>query len=121
MAEFKAIVNSLVSDVVMPLIGIFIYTSSFADIAIHVGNANIPIGKFISAITNFLIIAFVIFCMVKMIHKAHEKLKKKEDGAATEPSKGPTTEEELHQEDSSQNEQVGTLDSSNRAMYLVSF
>lgn len=118
-AVFKAIVDSLVSDVVMPFIGIFIYTSSFADIAIHVGNANIPIGKFISAITNFLIIAFVIFCMVKMINKAHEKLKKKEeDDAATEPSKGPTTEEELHQEDSSQNEQlkdeqVNTLDSSN--------
>lgn len=95
-AAFKAIVDSLVGDVVMPFIGIFVDTASFADIVFHVGNANIMIGKFISAIINFLIIAFVIFCMVKMINTAHEKLaKKEEEEKEEEPAKGPSSEELL--------------------------
>lgn len=95
-AAFKAIVDSLVGDVVMPFIGIFVDTASFADIVFHVGNANIMIGKFISAIINFLIIAFVIFCMVKMINAAHEKLaKKEEEEKEEEPAKGPSSEELL--------------------------
>lgn len=93
-AAFKAIVDSLVSDVVMPFIGIFVDTASFTDIVISIGNANIMIGKFIAAIINFLIIAFVIFCMVKMINKAHEKIKKPKEEAVKEDPK-PTSEDLL--------------------------
>lgn len=93
-SAFKAIVDSLVSDVVMPFIGIFVDTSSFTDIIISIGNANIMIGKFIAAVINFLIIAFVIFCMVKMINKAHEKIQKPKEEKVEEDPK-PTTEDLL--------------------------
>ncbi len=102
-AAFKAIVDSLVNDVVMPFVGIFVDTSSFADVALHVGGADILIGNFLAAIVNFLIVALVIFCMVKAINKAHEKLeaaKKKEEAeeeAAEEETPAPTTEELLAQ------------------------
>ncbi len=102
-AAFKAIVDSLVNDVVMPFVGIFVDTSSFADVALHVGGADILIGNFLAAIVNFLIVALVIFCMVKAINKAHEKLeaaKKKEEAeeeAAEEETPAPTTEELLTQ------------------------
>ena len=95
-AAFKAIVDSLVADVVMPFVGIFVDTTSFADIVWTIGSANIMIGKFISAIINFLIIAFVIFCMVKMINKAHDKVnKKEEEEPKVEEAPKPTTEELL--------------------------
>ncbi len=94
-AAFKAIVDSLVSDVVMPFIGIFVDTTSFTDIIIKIGNANIMIGKFIAAIINFLIIAFVIFCMVKMINKAHEKIQKPKEKEPAKEDLKPTSEDLL--------------------------
>lgn len=100
-AAFKAIVDSLVNDVVMPFIGIFVDTSSFADVVIHVGGADIMIGNFIAAVVNFLMVAFIIFCMIKFINKAHSVLERKQaeeeaEAAAEEPA-GPTTEELLAQ------------------------
>ena len=103
-AAFKAIVDSLVKDVVMPAIGILVDTSSFADIVIEVGGAQILIGNFIAAIINFFIVALVIFCMVKFINRTRERLealhkKEAEDQAAEEPAAEPvpTTEELLTQ------------------------
>ena len=102
---FKAIVDSLVKDVVMPFVGIFVDTSSFADVVIHVGGADILIGSFIAAVVNFLIVAMVIFLMVKALNKAHDVMthKEKEEAeaaaaqAAAEPAAepAPTTEELL--------------------------
>ena len=96
---FKAIVDSLVKDVVMPFIGIFVDTSSFADVVLHIGGADIMIGSFIAAVINFLMVALIIFCMVKFINKAHSVMerKKEEEEAAPEEPKGPTTEELLAQ------------------------
>ena len=100
-AAFKAIVDSLVKDVVMPAIGILVDTSSFADIVIQVGGAQILIGSFIAAVINFFIVALVIFCMVKFINRTRERLdamnKKEEvvEEPAAEPA--PTTEELLTQ------------------------
>ena len=103
-AAFKAIVDSLVNDVVMPVVGIFVDTASFADVKWHVGGAEILVGNFLAAVINFLIVALVIFCMVKGINKAHEKMeavkKAKEaleeaEEEAAEPA--PTTEELLTQ------------------------
>ena len=101
-AAFKAIVDSLVNDVVMPIVGIFVDTASFADVAWHVGGADILIGSFLAAVVNFLIVALVIFCMVKGINKAHERMDraKKEQQAQEEAAKeaeppAPTTEELL--------------------------
>ena len=102
-AAFKAIVDSLVNDVVMPFVGIFVDTSSFADVVLHIGGADILIGSFIAAVVNFLIVAFVIFCMVKMLNKMHDVMVRKEakeieeaaEEAAEEVVPTPTTEELL--------------------------
>ena len=103
-AAFKAIVDSLVKDVVMPVIGILVDTSSFSDIVIQVGGAQILIGNFIAAVINFFIVALVIFCMVKFINRTRERLealskKEQEVQAAEEPAAAPapTTEELLTQ------------------------
>ena len=92
-AAFKAIVDSLVADILMPLIGIFAGAESFAALSVNVGGAVITYGNFIAAIINFLIMAFVMFLIVKGMNKmseAAEKLKKKEaeeEAAAEAPSK----------------------------------
>ena len=98
---FKAIVDSLVADVVMPIVGIFVDTASFADVIWHVGGAEILVGSFLAAVVNFLIVALVIFCMVKAINKAHEKMdrarKQQEEAAEEAAPPAPTTEELLTQ------------------------
>ena len=66
---FGAIVTSLVNDVIMPLVGIIIGGIDFSGLTITAGNAQIRYGNFIQAIVNFLIIAFVIFLIVRSINK----------------------------------------------------
>jgi large conductance mechanosensitive channel len=87
-AAFGAIVTSLVNDIIMPLVGIVLGGIDFASLSIQVGSATVLYGKFIQAIVNFLIIAFVIFLIVR----AMVKLKKQEAAA---PPPGPTAEEKL--------------------------
>ncbi|MBR1440990.1 MAG: large conductance mechanosensitive channel protein MscL [Lachnospiraceae bacterium] len=92
-AAFKAIVDSLVADILMPLIGIFAGAESFTALSVTVGGAVITYGNFIAAIINFLIMAFVMFLIVKGMNKMSEaaaKLKKQkeaEETAVAEPSK----------------------------------
>ena len=85
---FGAIVTSLVNDIIMPLVGIILGGIDFASLSIQVGSAAVLYGKFIQAIVNFLIIAFVIFLVIR----AMVKLKKQEAAA---PPPGPTAEEKL--------------------------
>ena len=66
---FGAIVTSLVNDLIMPLVGIIIGGIDFSGLALTVGAARILYGNFIQAIVNFLIIAFVIFMIVRSINK----------------------------------------------------
>jgi len=66
---FGAIVNSLVNDIIMPLVGVIIGGINFTGLAITVGEAQILYGNFIQAIVNFLIIAFVIFLIVRQINR----------------------------------------------------
>ncbi|MEA4814525.1 MAG: large-conductance mechanosensitive channel protein MscL [Oscillospiraceae bacterium] len=89
-AAFKAIVDSLTADIIMPLIGIFVDQDSFSGMSANIGKATITYGNFIEAVINFIIMAFVIFCMVKAINVFRRK--KKEIPAATP---APTKEEEL--------------------------
>ncbi len=72
-AAFQAIVSSLVSDIIMPLISIITGSIDFTDMAITVGGANLKYGNFITAIINFLIISFVIFIMVRYMNKLNER------------------------------------------------
>ena len=70
---FQSIVNSLVNDIIMPFVGIFIGEHTFAALCFSVGNADILLGNFIQAVINFLIMAFVIFCLVKAVNRFHKK------------------------------------------------
>lgn len=65
---FGKIIASLVSDIVMPLIGLALGGVDFGNLAITVGNAKIGYGSFIQAIVDFLIIAMVIFMMVRAVN-----------------------------------------------------
>jgi large conductance mechanosensitive channel len=62
---FGAIVNSLVNDLIMPLIGIVIGGVNFAGLMVKVGGAELKYGNFLQALLNFLIIAFVLFLVVR--------------------------------------------------------
>lgn len=77
-AAFGAIVTSLVDNIIMPLIGILIGGINFESLSITVGGAEVKYGIFIQSIVNFLIIAFVIFLVIKQIGKLTSKMKKEE-------------------------------------------
>ena len=73
---FTAIVNSLVNDIVMPVISLLTGGFDFTALAIKLGEgeeaAVLNYGAFISAIINFLLIALVIFILIKGINKMHK-------------------------------------------------
>lgn len=69
---FTSIVTSLVNDIIMPIIGSIIGGLDFSSIAIKVGDANIMVGNFIQNIVNFLIVALVVFSVVRTLNKAQE-------------------------------------------------
>lgn len=72
-SAFGKIVSSLVDDVLMPLIGILIGGIDLSNLTITIKDATIKYGLFINNIINFLIIAFSIFIMVKIINKITRK------------------------------------------------
>ncbi len=88
---FSAITTSLIDDIIMPVIGIFVNESSFADLSFYTHGANITYGNFIQAVLNFIIMAFVVFCMVKGINR----LSRKKEEAPPPPPPEPSAEEKL--------------------------
>ncbi len=100
-SAFTAIVTSLVNDVIMPCIGVLVGGLNFTDLKITLKAAKdgaeavtLNYGSFIQAVVNFLIVAFVIFLVVKAMNKmraADEKLVKKEEeeAAAAAPEEPP--------------------------------
>lgn len=78
---FTKIVNSLVDDIIMPIIGVIIGGINFESLMVTVGTAEIKYGMFIQAIVNFLLIALVIFTIIKSINQ----FKKKEEAKPEEP------------------------------------
>ncbi len=80
---FTAITTSLINDIIMPLLGIFTGSISFAELHFTVNGAVIAYGNFIQAVFNFLVMAFVVFCLVKAINRFHRK---KEEAPAEEPA-----------------------------------
>ena len=81
---FTAIVNSLVNDVMMPVLSLVTGGMDFSSLYIALGEgeeaAKLNYGSFIAAVINFLLIAIVIFVMIKAINKF---TKKKEEAPAT--------------------------------------
>ena len=72
-AAFGKIVTSLVNDVLMPLLGILLGKVNFTDLTIKIGSATVKYGMFIQNVVDFLIVAFCIFLMVKVINKIMKK------------------------------------------------
>ncbi len=106
-AAFTAIVKSLVADLINPIIGLFMggvdFTNKYLvlggevaegaglDAARETGAAVFAYGSFIMAIINFLIIAFVVFMLVRSLNKAKEAAAEKEkEEAAAAPDPGPS-------------------------------
>ncbi len=101
-AAFTAIVNSLVGDLINPIIGLILGGINFSDMFVDLsgtapaslaaakesGAAVFAYGAFITAVINFLIIAFVVFLLVKMVNRVKDAAMKKEE-AAPAPA-GPT-------------------------------
>ena len=87
---FGKIVTSLVNDIIMPLVGVFL-KDSFSSLKIGLrGDNAILIGNFIQNVVDFVIVALCIFMFIKLINK----FKKKEEPKPEAP-KGPSTEELL--------------------------
>ena len=88
---FTAIVTSLNKDVISPLLALF-GGVDFSHLKLVMGEGENPptllYGNFITAVINFLITAFVIFCLVKFINVLGDKFAKKEE---PEAPKAPTT------------------------------
>lgn len=67
-AAFQGIISSLTGDIISPILGLF-GGVDFSNLAINIGDASIRYGAFITAVINFIIMAFVIFLMVKGMNK----------------------------------------------------
>ena len=68
-AAFGKIVASLVEDIVMPLVGTLMGGLNFAALTIRIGEATLKYGKFLQTCVDFLIVAWAIFMMVKIINR----------------------------------------------------
>ena len=88
-SAFGKIVTSVVDDLLMPLIGMIIGGIDFTGLSLKIGEAKITYGNFIQNVIDFLIVAFCIFLIVKLVNRATEKLSKKKETeeAATEEVK----------------------------------
>ncbi|MCC6385418.1 MAG: large-conductance mechanosensitive channel protein MscL [Bacteroidia bacterium] len=88
-AAFGKIVSALVDNILMPVIGIMMQGKDFSELAVQVGDASVKYGLFIQNTIDFIIIAFVLFLIIK----GANNLKKKEE--APPPPAGPTPTEKL--------------------------
>ena len=85
-AAFTAIVTALVDNIISPIIGMFVKVD-FNHLVATVNGVDLQYGAFIMAIVNFLIVAFVLFLIIKAMNKAAKAGKKEEEEAE------PTTKE----------------------------
>ena len=81
-SAFGKIVTSIVSDILMPLIGVIIGGIDFSGLSFKLGEAEIKYGNFIQNVIDFLIVAFCIFIMVKIVNKITHKEEPKEEQPA---------------------------------------
>ena len=103
-AAFSGITKSLTDDVIMPIVAIFMGGIDFSELKLtlprlfgepvldEAGNVilnTLNYGNFISAIINFLILALVVFFLVKGLNNLSEMGKKKEEAAPAEPPAPP--------------------------------
>ena len=86
---FTSIVTSLNTDILTPLLGLF-GGIDFSHLQLVLGTGEkapvLAYGNFITAVINFLITAFVIFCLVKFINTLNDKLTPKKEEAPAAPT-----------------------------------
>lgn len=86
---FTSIVSSLVNDIINPILGLF-GTTNFDKLAVVLkDDVVLTYGNFISAIINFLIMALVVFCIVKAMNKASAKFGPKKEEKAPDTKECP--------------------------------
>ena len=73
---FQKIIDSLVNDIIMPLIAALLGQVDFSNLSFMINGTPIKYGSFITQVINFLIIAFSIFLAVRYVNKLNEKLSK---------------------------------------------
>ncbi len=83
-AAFGKIVSSFVADVLMPPIGLLMGGVDFGDLSVKLGEASLNYGVFVQTVIDFLIIAFAVFLVVRMVNKATRKME--EEKEAESPS-----------------------------------
>lgn len=83
---FQAIIKSFIDNIVNPLVGV-VFQVDFSSVVIRLGAVNLMIGAFISSVINFILLALVLFVMVKGINK----LKKPEVKEEVAPVKSDET------------------------------
>ena len=108
-AAFTAIVNSLVADLINPVIGFVTGGLDFSNLFVNLGegdfaslaaarDAGAPVfayGSFLTAVINFLIIAWVVFLLVKAVNRIKDGVMRETDAPMPEAPAGPTQEELL--------------------------
>jgi large conductance mechanosensitive channel len=85
--SFNLVINSLVEDIITPLIGIIMGGVNFAELAIQVGNATLTYGNFLQAVFDFVLTAFALFLIVKAYNRFRRKEEKKEEEETPTDSK----------------------------------
>lgn len=88
-AAIGAVITSLVENVLMPIIGIFVGTPSFDELTITINNSVIKYGAFLTALVNFILIALAVYYFIVV---PYQRFKKQEAAA---PPPGPSNEEKL--------------------------
>lgn len=83
--QIKQVIDSLVADVIMPIVGAVVGKPSFADLKFDLGDGVVTYGAFLTVVVNFLIIAFVVFLLVKAYQGLLDKVRKPAEAAAEEP------------------------------------
>ena len=84
-AAFKTIVDSLVGDIISPVIGL-VADTNFSDLVWQIGGVSIGYGAFITAILNFLIMAIVLFAIIKAMNAARTLGGKRKRGEPVAPA-----------------------------------
>lgn len=86
-AAFKSIVDSIVNDILMPVVGVLIGGTDFSALSVDVGGASIKYGMLVQNVVNFFIVAVCLFTLVKSVNML--KRKKSEDETEEKPEEKP--------------------------------
>ena len=92
---FQAIIKSFIDNIVNPLVGV-VFQVDFSSVVIRLGAVNLMIGAFISSVINFILLALVLFVMVKGINKL-KKPEVKEEAAPVQSDETVLLEKILEQ------------------------